>query len=720
MGKRRASWRGRGPLRPQELAEAAVLADVSVALITIGWLLPATTVFIAAAAAPMAAVAARNRPRAVLAAAIAGTTVGMLIAGTGLASNVAGCAVIGALLGIAWRRKWGFVRMLAVATAALWPPTAIGAVALLTVFGQLRTLALDQITNTWDGAKANLRQLGLVRITRLGDPIVHWMVRDWAIGVPIALLVGIVVGAAVGRMLTWPPLARLERTQLPSARTAPAPAGPPAGTPARAAPASAPAVGPATTAPGPVPVRLVNVSHTYPGMTTAALEEISLTVEPGQFVAVVGPNGSGKSTLVRILGGREPTSGTVHRPGAVAPGRPGGTAVIFQRPESQVLGVRVRDDLVWGLPREHAVDVAALLGRVGLDGFADRETATLSGGELQRLAVAAALARRPSLLISDESTAMVDAAGRRLLTDMLARLAVEEGLAVVHVTHRREEARRADRIVFLERGRIVELPPETVPEPIADATPEPSYRSFPGSTAEGALTGARTAGAPTLELSDIGHVYTAGSPWAHRALSGVDLTVGAGEAVMVVGHNGSGKSTLAWILAGLLVPSEGRATLGGQALDRRLGHVALSFQHARLQLLRSSVRGDVRAASGVDDVGADRALRLVGLDPVELAGRAIDQLSGGQQRRVALAGMLARRPAVVILDEPFVGLDDIARRELIAVLQGLRREMGITLILVSHDTDGADQLVDRVISLERGRIVADESLAQRAATEGVG
>jgi energy-coupling factor transporter ATP-binding protein EcfA2 len=691
MGKRRASWRGRGPLCPQELAEAAVLADVSVALITIGWLLPATTVFIAAAAAPMAAVAARNRPRAVLAAAIAGTTVGMLIAGTGLASNVAGCAVIGALLGIAWRRKWGFARMLAVATAALWPPAAIGAVALLTVFSQLRTLALDQITNTWDGAKANLRQLGLVRFTHLGDPVVHWMVRNWAIGVPIALLVGIVVSAAVGRMLTWPPLARLERTQLPSARTAPAPV-------------DGSVVEPATTAPGPVPVRLVNVGHTYPGMSTPALEEISLTVEPGQFVAVVGPNGSGKSTLVRILGGREPTSGTVERPGAVAPGRPGGTALIFQRPESQVLGVRVRDDLVWGLPPQHAVDIVALLGRVGLDGFADRETATLSGGELQRLAVAAALARRPSLLISDESTAMVDAAGRRLLTDLLARLAVEEGLAVVHVTHRREEARRADRIVLLERGRIVDRPPETVPEP----------------SAEPDLSRARPAGAPTLELTDIGHVYTAGSPWAHRALNGVDLTIAAGEAVMVVGHNGSGKSTLAWILAGLLVPSEGRATLGGQPLDRRVGNVALSFQHARLQLLRSSVRGDVRAASGVDDAGADRALRLVGLDPIELAGRAIDQLSGGQQRRVALAGMLARRPNVVILDEPFAGLDDIARRELIAVLQGLRREMGVTLILVSHDTDGADQLVERVISLERGRIVSDESLTQHAATEGVG
>jgi energy-coupling factor transport system ATP-binding protein len=670
------------------------LADVSVALIAIGWLLPITSIFIVAAAAPMAAIAARNRPRAVLAGAVAGTTVAMLIAGTGLASNVVGCAVIGTLLGVAWRRRWSPIRMMSVAIGVLWPPIAIAAVGVLTLFSQLRSLALVQITNTWDGIKANLRSLGLSALSRPVDPAIRWLVAHWAIGVPVALLVGIVASTIAGRILAWPPLARLERTRLapPSTRD----------------PVADDDL--TTAGPGPVPVRLVDVGHTYPAMAAPALRGVSLTVAPGQFIAVVGPNGSGKSTLARILGGKTPTSGVVHRPGATALGRPGGTALIFQRPESQVLGVRVRDDLVWGMARSRLVDVDvdALLARVGLMGFAERETSTLSGGELQRLAVASALARRPSLLISDESTAMVDAEGRQLLTDLLAALAKEEGLAVVHVTHRLEEAKRADRMLFLERGELLAAPP--APGPVA---PHDVPGAGPSRTGAAAQIAAPAAG-QAIELSGVGHIYTAGSPWAHRALTDIDLTVGAGEAVMVVGHNGSGKSTLAWILAGLLIPSEGRALLGGQPLDRRLGQVALSFQHARLQLLRSTVRSDVRAAGGVDAASADAALELVGLDARELGTRSIDQLSGGQQRRVAMAGMLARRPSVIILDEPFAGLDDGARRGLITVLRRLRIEVGLTIILVSHDTDGADQLVDRVVTLDHGRVVADGPMAELA------
>lgn len=732
MANRLGSWRGQGPLRPQELAEAAVLADISVALIAIGWLLPATTVFIAAATVPMAAVAARNRPRAVLAGAVAAATVAMLIAGTGLALNVAGCAVIGTLLGVGWRRRWRMSRIVGISVAVLWPVAALGADALLTVFSQLRQLALDQITDTWSGAQADFRQIGLVWLNHLIDPCVRWMVGHWALGVPAALLVGIVGSTVVGKILAWPPLARLEQTRLvapatsvttePAVSTTPGRRGEPRR--ARSGGRGLPdgrdgrdgrgrrgaTIGPP---PGPVPVRLVDVGHTYPGMATPALRDVSLTIEAGEYVAVVGPNGSGKSTLARILGGRPPSTGAIHRPGAVAPGRPGGTAAIFQRPESQVLGVLVRDDLVWGLTREHGVDVDALLDRVGLGGFADRETAALSGGELQRLAVAAALARRPRLLISDESTAMVDAAGRELLADLLATLARNEGLAVVHVTHRLEEARRADRTLFLDHGRLVDAPAATIVERpgavVASPTPVGSGRA--------------------LELVGVGHVYTPRSPWSHRALADIDLTIAGGEAVMVVGHNGSGKSTLAWILAGLLVPSEGRTSLDGHGhgLDRRLGQVALSFQHARLQLLRSTVRVDVRAASGVDDVGADDALRLVGLDPDELGDRSIDQLSGGQQRRVALAGMLARHPSVVVLDEPFAGLDDGARRSLISVLRRLRIEQGLTLILVSHDIEGAEHLVDRVVTLDHGRIVADEVLhpapapaSSREVTRGAG
>src|SRR4029077_6248937 len=129
---------------------------------------------------------------------------------------------------------------------------------------------------------------------------------------------------------------------------------------------------------------------------------------------------------------------------------PGGTAIVFQRPELQVLGVRVRDDVVWGLGQPHGVNVAALLDRVGLPSFADRETSTLSGGELQRLAVAAALARRPRLLISDESTAMVDERGRAQLLTLLRSLVTHEGITVVHVTHHRSESAIADRVVALD------------------------------------------------------------------------------------------------------------------------------------------------------------------------------------------------------------------------------------------------------------------------------
>jgi energy-coupling factor transport system ATP-binding protein len=210
-----------------------------------------------------------------------------------------------------------------------------------------------------------------------------------------------------------------------------------------------------------------------------------------------------------------------------------------------------------------------------------------------------------------------------------------------------------------------------------------------------------------LELAGVGHVYSPRSPWSHRALCDINLRVDAGEAVLLVGHNGSGKSTLAWIMAGLLVPTEGAALLDAHPVVDSVGQVALSFQHARLQLLRTTVSGDIRAASGVDQAGVDAALQLVGLDPEEFGGRMIDQLSGGQQRRVALAGMLARKPRVLVLDEPFAGLDEGAKEGLTKVMSGLRAERGLTVVVISHDTEGADRLAERMVCLDRGRIVAE-------------
>ena len=165
-----------------------------------------------------------------------------------------------------------------------------------------------------------------------------------------------------------------------------------------------------------------------PTPTTTRCDRVDLEVKAGEHLAITGANGSGKTTLMLVLAGREPTSGTIERPGAVGLGRLGGTAVVMQHPESQVLGTRVADDVVWGLPPGTTTDVTELLAKSAWSAHAERDTGSLSGGELQRLAVAAALAREPALLIADEVTSMVDQRGPR----SAARRAVRPEAAAPH------------------------------------------------------------------------------------------------------------------------------------------------------------------------------------------------------------------------------------------------------------------------------------------------
>ena len=206
----------------------------------------------------------------------------------------------------------------------------------------------------------------------------------------------------------------------------------------------------------PLPLKLEGVGFTYPGADEAALTDLSVRIDEG-FTVVLGPNGSGKSTLALLLAGAEPSSGRVLRPGRAGLGEFGGTALVAQRSELQFLGTTVVEDIYWGMSPEErsSVDLPALLARVGLSGLEDSETRRLSGGQLQRLALAGALARRPKLLISDESTAMIDPAGRVQLLGILRGLAAE-GTAVVHITHDPLESACAERVIRLEGGRVVE------------------------------------------------------------------------------------------------------------------------------------------------------------------------------------------------------------------------------------------------------------------------
>jgi energy-coupling factor transport system ATP-binding protein len=280
-------------------------------------------------------------------------------------------------------------------------------------------------------------------------------------------------------------------------------------------------------------------------------------------------------------------------------------------------------------------------------------------------------------------------------------LATVDGVTVAHVTHRHAECRVADRVLTLEHGHLV-----------------PSLAGVDAGEAAAAPPVDRASGAALMTLRGVGHVYAYGTPWAQRALTDVDLDIDAGEGVLVLGHNGSGKSTLAWILAGLVRPTEGTATLGGVPTPARVGTVGLAFQHARLQLLRTAVASEVAAASGADPATVASTLAAVGLDPDRFASRRVDELSGGEMRRVALAGLLARHPAALVLDEPLAGLDEPGRAGLARLLVELRARVGLTIVIVSHDHELPGGLVDRVVELQRGRVAAVRPYRAEPAARG--
>jgi energy-coupling factor transport system ATP-binding protein len=232
-----------------------------------------------------------------------------------------------------------------------------------------------------------------------------------------------------------------------------------------------------------------------------------------------------------------------------------------------------------------------------------------------------------------------------------------------------------------------------------------------------------------IQVENLVHVYGSGTPLAREALRGVSLEIGPGERVGVVGRTGSGKSTLVQHLAGLLRPTSGRVLLDGAAAHARSSaalrrRIAIAFQYPEHQIFERTVLREVafgprNLGLGKDEVAARVAwaLEMVGLDSEEMGERVPFTLSGGEVRRVALAGVLAMRPEVLILDEPTAGLDPQGRRELLEQMRRWQEEVGMTLILVSHDLDELARVVERVVLLDDGRAAADGS-ARRVLSDG--
>lgn len=498
--------------------------------------------------------------------------------------------------------------------------------------------------------------------------------------------------------------------------------------------------GPGT--PGPV-VRITHVTVRYPqevgNPRPPALDDVSLTIPEGQFVALMGANGSGKSTLASLVAGlRAPDSGTVEAPEA--------TGLVLQHPADQILRSPFEEDVAFGpenlcvAPEDIGPRVREAMERTGTVRMRRRDPNTLSGGQQQRAAIAGALALRPRLLVLDEPGAMLDGISRERLLR-----AVEEahrgGMTVLLVTHSQDWARRADRVVVLSHGRIqTDGAPEDVladPQqcatwgigsqiPVSEARMRTEYERTPRLTLPAvsgpdhsvrperlkeADSGWMTDDGPTplLAARDLGYRYPAkpsgqGRPFILRHL---DLDVRKGEVVAIHGENGTGKSTLLTLLAGLEAPTEGRVVRAESEGHPGL-RIGLVLQRPEREFFAPSVVEDVE--SGLLDAGVpqeearQRAMALLGrLGLADLAQASPWELSGGQQRLAALAGVLVLRPDVLLLDEPGVGLDTRGRA-LVRRLIAEEKRKGTAVVVVTHEPQDLAGIADRFVELVAGAV----------------
>ena len=261
---------------PRELAEAVVLADLTLVLSIASQVLPFGGALLVIAVVPMAAVAARNRLRAVVAGTVAASAVGFLVLGTPVVTSVVGCGALGAVVGYGARRGYGFARTIGIATLFLWPAVSVLVDLLLLVFSDYRKLLLVQVQNAWSGVSHALSNLHVAPLTTLadrGDQFVNDLLRVWWLTIPLLLLVAVVVGAALAQRITGPTLRRVRAafaTEADSLAPTPAPTPTATGERARAQRSSS--------VPAPVPVALRAVGFRYPGGEADVLHDVSLEI----------------------------------------------------------------------------------------------------------------------------------------------------------------------------------------------------------------------------------------------------------------------------------------------------------------------------------------------------------------------------------------------------------------------------------------------------------
>jgi len=499
-------------------------------------------------------------------------------------------------------------------------------------------------------------------------------------------------------------------------------------------------------------IELNDVTYFYPSQQQPILSNISLIIPPGEFLLVIGPSGVGKSTLLRCMNGLVP-----HFHGGIIQGRirvnerdpialgPRGmvdqVGFVFQDPEAQFVTEQVEDELAFAMENLNFPQtmmrkrVEEALDQLSIAHLRHRRIDTLSGGERQRVAIGSVLTLQPSILILDEPTSQLDPQAAEEVLTTLQKLNEDLGLTIIISEHRLERvAQYADRVCHLPapgESHIIGPPREVLTQanlapPLVKLGQKLGWQPVPLTIKEGRrfvatlqpqLNNGKSTDngdvtptekdASVISMKNVSYSYS-----NHQALQGVDLSVQAGERVVLMGRNGSGKSTLLKHLVGLLHPQRGQAQILGQntqhtppiAITPRIGFVP---QNPGRLLFHDTVAEELtftRQAHKLPPLESNALLEELGL--YHRANAYPRDLSSGERQRATLAAILAAEPEILLLDEPTRGLDYHHKAQLTQILNQLAQQR-VTVIMATHDVELVAHCADRVIMMAEGQVVVD-------------
>ena len=516
-------------------------------------------------------------------------------------------------------------------------------------------------------------------------------------------------------------------------------------------------------------IEFKDYSFKYRSQVEPTLKDINLSIYPGEKVLIVGPSGSGKSTLAHCINGLVPFSFTGESTGSLKIkgqdpkelgifGLSKLVGTVLQDTDGQFIGLTVAEDIAFSMEndcisqQEMFDRVDKVAETVDLTDFLDHAPNALSGGQKQRVSMAGVIVDDVDILLFDEPLANLDPATGKRAIDLIDRIHKEKKTTILIIEHRLEDVlyRDVDRIIVVGDGRIVadvrpakllageilkeqgireplyitalkyagcQINEADLPQHIETMNLSPYRENVQNWYGKVKLTKKIQDREPALEIKDLSFAYTPGQP----VLSHIDFSIAKGEMVALVGKNGAGKSTLASLICGFMETNEGSIYLNGEDLSgysikERGEKIGLVMQSPNQMISKPMIFDETALGLRVRGVPEEEVkervyetLKICGLYPFR--NWPVSALSFGQKKRVTIASILVMNPEVLILDEPTAGQDFRHYTEIMEFLRKIHEELGITIIMITHDMHLMLEYTDRAIVIADGKMLADDTPA---------